>query len=114
MLLDPVQGGLWLGFFQDGVAYLTDGQIRASYTSADGLGEGRVSGLQLDPGGALWAATEGGLSRMKNGQVATLTSNNGLPCDTVRGVLEDDDHSFWLYMPCGLVRIVPGPSWTPG
>jgi signal transduction histidine kinase len=53
----------------------------------------------------LWAATEGGLSRVKNGQVATLTSKNGLPCDTVRGVLEDDDYSFWLYMPCGLVRI---------
>jgi hypothetical protein len=87
------------------VAYLKDGQIRASYTSADRLGKGRVTGFQLDRDGTLWAATESGLSRVKNGQVATLTSKNGLPCDTVRGVLEDDDHSFWLYMACGLVRI---------
>jgi ligand-binding sensor domain-containing protein len=73
--------------------------------SADGLGEGRVDGLQLDRDGTLWAATEGGLSRVKNGRVATLTSKNGLPCDTVHWVMEDDDHSFWLYMACGLVRI---------
>ena len=105
LLADPVQGGLWLGFPHGGVAYFKDGQVRASYASADGLGEGRVDGLQLDRDGALWAATEGGLSRMKNGRVATLTSKNGLPCDAVHWVMEDDDHSFWLYMACGLVRI---------
>ena len=87
------------------MAYFKDGQVRASYASADGLGEGRVDDLQLDRDGTLWAATEGGLSRVKNGRVATLTSKNGLPCDTVHWVMEDDDHSFWLYTACGLVRI---------
>ena len=87
------------------MAYFKDGQVRASYAGADGLGEGHVSGLQLDRDGTLWAATEGGLSRLKNGRVATLTSKNGLPCDAVHWVMEDDDHSFWLYMACGLVRI---------
>ena len=105
LLLDPTQGGLWIGFFQGGLAYFKGGQVRASYSDVDGLGKGRTTGLQLDRDGTLWAATEGGLSRVKNRQVATLTSKNGLPCDTVRGVLEDDDHSFWLYMACGLVRI---------
>ena len=100
-----MQGGLWLGFYLGGVAYFKDGQVRASYASADGLGEGRVDDLQLDRDGTLWAATEGGLSRVKNGRVATLTSRNGLPCDTVHWVMEDDDHSFWLYTACGLVRI---------
>jgi len=102
---DPSQGGLWLGFEQGGLAYLKDGQVRASYAGADGLGEGLVAGLQLDRDGTLWAATAGGLSRVKNGRVATLTSKNGLPCDTVHWAMEDDDHSFWLYMACGLVRI---------
>ena len=94
-----------LDFREGGVAYFKDGQVRASYAAADGLGEGRVDDLQLDRDGTLWAATEGGLSRVKNGRVATLTSKNGLPCDTVHWVMEDDDHSFWLYMACGLVRI---------
>jgi len=102
---DPVQGGLWLGFYQGGLAYFKDGQVRASYAAADGLSEGRVYGLQFDRDGTLWAATEGGLSRVKNGRVDTLTSKNGLPCDAVHSAGEDDDHSFWLYTPCGLVRI---------
>jgi signal transduction histidine kinase/ligand-binding sensor domain-containing protein len=102
---DPARGGLWLGFYQGGVAYFKDGQVRASYAPADGLGEGRVTELQLDPDGALWAATEGGLSRIKNGRVDTLTSKNGLPCDAVHWAMEDDDRAFWLDMACGLVRI---------
>lgn len=102
---DRIQGGLWLGFYQGGVAYFKDGQIRASYEVNDGLGGGRVNSFQLDRDGALWAATEGGLSRVKDGRVATLSSKNGLPCDTVHWMMEDDDRSIWLYMPCGLVRI---------
>jgi len=103
---DPLQGGLWLGFFQGGITYFKDGQVRASYSAVDGLGEGTVNGLRLDRDGTLWAATEGGLSRLKNGRVATLTSKNGLPCDGVNWVMEDDAHFFWLNTPCGLVRIV--------
>ena len=102
---DPLQGGLWLGFSQGGVAYFKDGQVRALYAAADGLGEGRVNGLHIDRDDTLWVATEGGLSRVKNGRVVTLSSQNGLPCSSVHDVVEDDTHSFWLYMACGLVRI---------
>ena len=38
------QGGIWLSFWQDGgVLYFKDGQVRASYTAADGLGKGPCS-----------------------------------------------------------------------
>jgi signal transduction histidine kinase/ligand-binding sensor domain-containing protein len=102
---DPAQGGVWLGFYQGGLEYFRDGQVRASYKVADGLGKGIVADVQVDKDGALWAATEGGLSRVKNGRVSTLSSKNGLPCDSVHWAREDNDHSFWLYMACGLVRI---------
>jgi signal transduction histidine kinase/ligand-binding sensor domain-containing protein len=105
LLPDPLQGGLWLGFFDGGIAYLKDGQVRASYSAAGGLGHGSVSDLRLGADGAVWAATEGGLSRAKDGSVMTLTSRNGLPCDAVLSAIEDNDHSFWLQMSCGLVRI---------
>src|SRR5262249_48881511 len=39
---DPLQGGIWLGFYSSGIAYFRDGQIRASYGAADGLAEGFV------------------------------------------------------------------------
>jgi len=87
------------------VAYFKDGKVRESYSGQNGLGEGIVTSLSLDADGTLWAATEGGLSRVKNGRVATLTSQNGLPCDTVFWMMQDDAHSFWLYTACGLVRI---------
>jgi PAS domain-containing protein len=105
LLPDRRQGGLWLGFADGGIAYFKDGEVHASYSVADGLGKGLVSGLRFGSRGTLWAATEGGLSRIKDGHISTLTSNNGLPCDAVHWSMEDDDHSVWLYMPCGLVRV---------
>ena len=105
LLSNSRPGGLWLGFRRSGVAYLVDGQVRARYTSAEGLGSGWVSDFRLDRDGTLWIATEGGLSRLKDGRIATLTSRNGLPCDFVHWIIEDDDRSSWLYMSCGLMRI---------
>jgi signal transduction histidine kinase/ligand-binding sensor domain-containing protein len=104
LLPDPRQGGLWLGS-QGGVAYVKDGGIRASYAAADGLAEGRVNNLRFDRDGALWVAMETGLSRVHDGRVVTVDSRNGLPCDAVHWSMEDDDHSVWLYMACGLVRV---------
>ena len=71
-----------------------------------GSGKGHVPGLALDSDGALWASTEeGGLSRIKDGHVATLTSRNGLPCDTIHGTVQDDRRSLWVYAACGVFRI---------
>ena len=111
---DPVHGGLWLGFSKGGVSYFKDARVGAAYTEVDGLGKGRVNGLSLDRNGALWAATDGGLSRIQDGHVTTLTSKNGLPCDTVDWMMEDNEDSFWLNMDCGLVRIAGGElrSWV--
>src|SRR5262249_28148125 len=100
---DPSQGGLWLGFARGGIAYVKDGQLRASYAVETGLGKGSVRHLRFGSRGTLWAATEGGLSRIRDGRIATLTHDNGLPCETVHWSVEDDDHFIWLYMPCGLV-----------
>ncbi|HWS96887.1 MAG TPA: two-component regulator propeller domain-containing protein, partial [Candidatus Methylomirabilis sp.] len=106
LLPDGSANGFWLGFGDgSGIAHLVDGQLRVSYTTSDGLGAGRVNHLRFGSRGSLWVATEGGLSRIKDGQIATLTSKNGLPCDVVNWSMEDDDHAVWLYMACGLARV---------
>jgi ligand-binding sensor domain-containing protein len=105
VLHDARQGGVWLGFRDGGVAYFNDGQIRASYAADEGLGEGMVRTFYTDASGSLWAATDGGLSRIKAGRVQTLTSRNGLPCNMIHWMMEDDADSVWLYTACGLVRI---------
>jgi signal transduction histidine kinase/ligand-binding sensor domain-containing protein len=107
ILSDDEKGGLWLGFWGDGgVSYFKDNRLQASYTTADGLAKGSVPDLRLDTDGALWVATEsGGLSRIKDGRIATLTIANGLPCNTINATIADDDGALWLYTACGLLRI---------
>jgi len=102
---DPLHGGIWLGFSQGGVVWFRDGHVLSSYSAPDGLGEGRVYQLRFDGEGTLWIATEGGLSRLENGRIVTLTNNSGLPCNAVQWTIEDDAQSVWLMMPCGLVRV---------
>ncbi|HET6899552.1 MAG TPA: two-component regulator propeller domain-containing protein, partial [Vicinamibacteria bacterium] len=105
LAVDPVSAGVWVGFFRTGLVHLRDGQVRASYRAADGLGAGNVSHLRFDREHALWASTEHGLSRLKDGRIATLTTRNGLPCDGVHWSMEDDARSLWLYTECALVRV---------
>ena len=73
------------------------------------IGHGGRSGrlLELERGrdGSLWAATENGLNRITNGRMATLTAANGLPCNAVHWIIQDDQSSYWLYTRCGLLRI---------
>ena len=102
---DPLTGGLWLGFLHGGVAYFKDRQVRTSFSGKEGLGSDMVWNLHIDHEGTLWAATEGGLSRIKDGRVTTLTTRNGMPCDSTKWVIEDDAFSLWLNTACGLLRI---------
>jgi signal transduction histidine kinase/ligand-binding sensor domain-containing protein len=102
---DPLGGGLWIGFFGSGLLYFQDGRVLRSYTAADGLADGRINDFRVEADGTLWIATEGGLSRLKNGRIVTLTTKQGLPCNRVHWSIEDDLHSIWLYTSCGLLRV---------
>src|SRR4030095_10267448 len=102
---DALHDCLWLGFRDGGVANFANGQVRAWYGRAEGLADGWVTWLYIDGTHTLWAATAGGLGRIKEGGASMLTSRNGLPCDTVHWITEDDLNAVWLYTACGLVRI---------
>jgi ligand-binding sensor domain-containing protein len=111
---DPLRGGIWLGFYQGGISHFADGRIQETYTAADGLANGSVGNLEVERDGTLWAATDGGLRRIKNGHFATLSRENGLPCDAIHWMIQGDDHSYWLYTPCGLLRLARSEmdAWT--
>ena len=61
---DSAQGGLWLGTVNAGIGHFKDGQVSTWLGSKDGLGADLVWNLHVDHEGTLWAATEGGLSRI--------------------------------------------------
>jgi ligand-binding sensor domain-containing protein/signal transduction histidine kinase len=105
LLGDPKREGLWLGFRQGGIAYYSGGKITRRFGPSDGLAPGMITDFHLDKAGTLWIAAEGGLSRLRDGKILTLTSANGLGCDRIHTVIEDDDEALWLNTACGLVRI---------
>ena len=104
-IADSRRGGIWLGFDKGGVAHFSGDRLSVAYSAEDGLGDGQILDFRFSADGALWAATQGGLSRLKGGNIETLSSKNGLPCDTVHWSMEDDDQALWLYTACGLLRI---------
>jgi signal transduction histidine kinase len=79
--------------------YFRDGRVQTRYTS------GHVNELRFGRDGALWAATDGGFGWLKGGRLATLTHENGLPCDAVHWAMEDNAQSVWMGTACGLMRI---------
>jgi signal transduction histidine kinase/ligand-binding sensor domain-containing protein len=103
------RGGIWLAFWiERSLLFFKDGRVQESYTSFDGLGKDEVEvvDLRLDQDGALWVATHySGIIRIKDGHIATLTTKNGVPSDTILSSIEDNDRSVWLYTASGLVRI---------
>ena len=104
LVLDP-DGGVWAGLYSGGLAYFRQGHAQ-NLPLKDGRGAAsRVLDLSRNRDGTLWAATENGLSRISNGHVATLTTANGLPCNKVHWIIEDDSSSYWLYTQCGLARV---------
>ncbi len=104
LLPDP-DGGIWTGLLSGGMAYFRAGLIRNLPLSDDGASARRVLNVVRDRDGSIWATTNNGVSRINNGRVATLTTANGLPCNTVHWIIEDDLSSYWLYTQCGLVRV---------
>lgn len=62
-----------------------------------------------DRTGILWIGTMGGLDKFdrKNEQFTHYTTANGLPSDTIYGILEDEQERLWLSTTNGLSRFDP-------
>jgi ligand-binding sensor domain-containing protein/two-component sensor histidine kinase len=105
LAVDPGSGDLLIGFYEGGVAAYRQADQLRWYTAKDGIAGGEVTDMQTDREGALWIATGGGLSRLRNGRILTLTARNGLGCGQVHGLVQDNDGAMWLNTSCGLLRL---------
>ncbi len=104
LVADP-KGGVWMGLLSGGLAHFGAGPIRRLPLNDRPGAVSRVMNVVRDRRGAMWASTENGAVRISSGAAATLSSANGLPCDAVHWVIEDDAGDVWLYTRCGLLRI---------
>jgi ligand-binding sensor domain-containing protein len=101
-LAPEADGSVWTGLLSGGIALFRAGQMQNLPLNGESGGTRRVLDLSRDRDGSLWVATENGLSRVRDGRVATLTTENGLPCNAVHWIFEDNRSSYWLYTRCGL------------
>src|SRR5690348_7934575 len=64
-------GGLWVGSFDGGLAYLQDGKWR-TWGKRDGLPSDRIRGLLETPDGkTLWIATDHGVATLEGDKIRT-------------------------------------------
>ncbi|MEO7274039.1 MAG: triple tyrosine motif-containing protein, partial [Vicinamibacterales bacterium] len=99
---DPT-GGIWLGLLTGDLAHYRSGRLdRVDFERPR---DAFVRQIGVNPDRSVIAATEFGLLGWRNGVRRTLTTRNGLPCDTVNAFVADAKGGLWLYLQCGLVEV---------
>ena len=102
VVADPKRG-VWLGLTNGDLARYQD--VRTETFHFQHPSQTRVQQLTVNPDGSVLGATGDGLVGWRNGKQATLTKQNGLPCDIAYASILDDRGNLWIYMQCGLVEI---------
>ncbi len=106
----PISGS-FLSRTLDGAWWFMDGDrlhryavgSHASFGSDDGLPRGKIRCLWQDPLGRLWLAFQGsGMACLVDGRFRVATVRNGLPENTVGGMLADDQGRLWVNSNRGL------------
>jgi hypothetical protein len=113
--IEDLQGRLWLGTLGGGLrrVEVRNGvpQDTLHLTRQEGLGSNLILALALGPDGALWAATDEGVSRLRpSGETVEIT-NFSAPENVsgpVRDVAIDAAGTVWLATDAGLFRLQPG------
>jgi signal transduction histidine kinase/ligand-binding sensor domain-containing protein len=93
-------GALWVGTNGGGLNVLLTFEGgrngMGNYTVRRGLPSDVILSLAAASNGDMWVGTPDGLSRIRQGQVITITSADGLPDDFIRSLLVDTDGSLWI------------------
>jgi ligand-binding sensor domain-containing protein len=92
------RGCIWVGTYGFGVNCIEDGRVIRQLTVEDGLPGGNILTICEDPEGNMWFGTYGqGIVRldMKNGNLKTYTTRDGLISDFIYGLYVDRKGRLW-------------------
>jgi signal transduction histidine kinase/ligand-binding sensor domain-containing protein/CheY-like chemotaxis protein len=97
---------LWLGT-NEGLTLFQNGKFVTYALNESGEGGlGTVVAMYEDSDHVFWIGTYGrGLKRFKDGKFLTIGTKDGLPDDSVWGILEDNTGNFWLSSNQGIARV---------
>lgn len=108
------EGNKWFGT-ELGVSFLTSAGEWRGYGPAAGFGQGAVWAIVGDIDGNLWCATQGGgvvVLTPDGQQLATYTTEDGLPHNTVNDVMIDTNANKWFATNDGLTRLSTDGTMT--
>lgn len=107
---EDARGNIWLAR-SDGALYIDRESGRVTRHQNDpedpqSLGEGLVQTLRVDSTGNVWLGTAAGLNCLPAGDstMRRYTVADGLPHDSIMGILDDGDGDLWLGTSRGLVQ----------
>ena len=104
ILTASADGSVDLGLVDGDLLEFRNGDVRtiASHESGN---TSQIRDLLADPDGTIWGTTVNELIAWKGSTRQNLTTDNGLPCDGIFALVEDESRAMWLYSRCGLIRI---------
>jgi signal transduction histidine kinase/ligand-binding sensor domain-containing protein len=103
------RGGLWVGFYDGGAAYIADGALHA-YDVADGFPPGWVLVFAEGPDGDLWAATSQGLGRFDGARWHKVGADWGYAADRADWAQFDAEGTLWVAAVNQLVYLPRGAA----
>jgi ligand-binding sensor domain-containing protein/signal transduction histidine kinase len=86
-LAEAPDGTVWAGSVSEGLFQFRGGKLDA-INAGGGLSDNMVESLLVDHEGKLWVGTHGGLNRLRPGDLAALSHNEGLGYGAVQGLAE--------------------------
>jgi len=94
-LLATADGGLWIAFRPNGLAYLKDGRLTV-LADADLPADPRIHNLALDTDGRLWAGSETGLFVRDGARWLAVGNDWNIPTEMVRTQFVDSRGTHWV------------------
>ena len=108
-ILADSQGRIWIGLLTGGAALYNKGTFER-FTERDGLTRGTVLSIVEDQKGAVWLSTSGGVSRIQDGRITSVTVANAPLTDLVPVLVEDLEGYIWVGVNSGAAVIRFHPS----
>jgi signal transduction histidine kinase/ligand-binding sensor domain-containing protein len=102
------RGRLWIGFAGGLLGFLEpQGSFRAveAGNAADQRAHTAIHAIVEDRSGDIWIGGSSGLSRFRDGRLATAGADNGLPGPRVLAIMEDAQQFLWLAVDRGVIRV---------
>src|SRR5262249_49733576 len=104
VLVADTHEGIWMSLPGGVLAHYNQGQLK-EFKPGGQEGTHDIVAMVVEADGSVLGATDHGVVRLKDGNRTMLSSRNGLPCDEIYTLVEDNFGALWLYSKCGLVQI---------